>query len=986
MAIETLGAVLRQINRLFSDGAVTGLSDAELLDRFLAERDGAAFEVLMARYGPMVLSVCRGVLRNPTDAEDAFQATFLVLVNKARSLRGRANLGGWLHLVAYRVAIQANAAAARRRVQEREAGEMAAATSTSVPAAPDEQLRALHEEIARLPEKFRLAIVLCDLQGVPQDRAAGELQLSERTLRRRLSEGRERLKARLGRRGLAPEGGMLGAVILREAQSAVPPAWAEATVRAALATVNNTITIGVVSTAATTLSHEVLKMMMFQKLKLFSTALLSLGLMAWGASAALISFDEDPPRKTAPAPTPAEQPAAQNVVPEPEKDPLDPVGRFPVRGRVLDPDGKPVVNAQIYVHHYHFDIMASATSNTMPAYQSGRVAAAGPDGRFQFELDKSASDFPYRDFPAWHGAEIAAVAPGFGPAWLTAESLLKGDEAVLRLVPDDVPIRGRVLDSQGRPQAGVTVSVRDIHKLDSKKDFDAILASGELAYTSTSSQYSGPTWLGRNGQWTTDADGRFEIKGVGRDQVVGLEFRSPTLEKVYLYAMARPARTPSKPRPRPTRPDGMRRTGQPPAPPLVGAQFERLAGPTKPITGIVRLKGTGKPLPGVHVLGTEPATWTEVSAITDDQGRFRLVGLPKAGSYEIRAAPRNGIDPFLGIRKTVTDTEGLKAIETDLELPKGVIVIGKMIDKATGKALRAKHVMHTKLPTNRNEGDIATSSSGLIDPTFRLTVPPGGNMIYANIRGPNTLYARARLRPEDKGKGLGGIGDRETSTILLNAYNAYRIVDIPANAESFPVELELTRGLTRTGRLVGPTGKPVVGAQTYGLSPVWGKVTTLADDRFEVTGLEPGRPRLLVLAHKDLQLVGSVVLKDADLKSAKPLVVRLDRAGSIKGRLTDEDGLPLAGAKLNTITFELDNNNLPTGPGGLWPDNETFLTDADGRFQVNGLKSEVKTSIGISTAAHPRGLSRAVDAFRNVTTQPGEIRDLGDIRVNTNQE
>ncbi len=862
MAIETLGAVLRQINRLFSDGAVTGLSDAQLLDRFLAERDGAAFEVLMARYGPMVLSVCRSVLRNPADAEDAFQATFLVLVSKARGLRGRANLGGWLHLVAYRVAIQANAAAARRRVQEREAGEMAAATSTSVPAARDEQLRALHEEIAGLPEKFRVAVVLCDVQGVPQDRAAGELQLSERTLRRRLSEGRERLKARLNRRGLSPEGGILRAVILRGAESAVPPAWAEATVRAALATVNKTIAIGVVSTAATTLSHEVLKMMMFQKLRLLSAALLGVGLMAWGASAALISFNADPPRETALAPTSPEQPATQSAVPELESDPLDPVGKFPVRGRVLNPDGKPAANAEIYVHHYHFDTMARATSNIVPASNSGHVATAGPDGRFQFELDKSASDFPFRDFPAWHGAEIAAVAPGYGPAWLSVESLLKGDEATLRLVPDDVPIRGRILDSQGRPQAGVTVSISEIRSMDKGKDADALLASGELAYGSSSSQFSGPTWLGRNGTWTTNAEGRFEIKGVGRDQIVGLEFQSPPLEKAFLYAMARPSRTPAKPRPRPSRPDGRMQIGQPPPPPLVGAEFERLLGPTKPITGIVRVKGTGKPIPGMQVLGSEPASWTQVSAVTDEQGRFRLVGLPKAGSYEVSAAPQPGIDPFLGTRKTVTDTEGLKAVETDLELPKGVIVTGRLIDRVTGKALRAKHVRHTNLPTNRNEGGVATSTSGLVDPTFRLTVPPGEGMIYANIRGTNPLYARARLRPADKGKGVGGIGDRETKTIPLSGYHAYRMVDIPADAESFTVELELTRGFVRTGRLVGPTGKPVVGAQCYGLKPVWGQVATLAADSFEVTGLEPGHPRRLVFGHQDLRLVGSVILKD----------------------------------------------------------------------------------------------------------------------------
>jgi hypothetical protein len=116
--------------------------------------------------------------------------------------------------------------------------------------------------------------------------------------------------------------------------------------------------------------------------------------MAWGASAALTSFTEQTPQKTAPAPTPPEKRTAQIAVPDTEKDPLDPVGKFPVRGIVLDPDGKSVCKAQIYVHHYHFDQMASATSNTAPSAQSGSVAATGPDGHFQFELDKSASDFP----------------------------------------------------------------------------------------------------------------------------------------------------------------------------------------------------------------------------------------------------------------------------------------------------------------------------------------------------------------------------------------------------------------------------------------------------------------------------------------------------------------------------------------------------------------------------------------------------------------
>src|SRR5262249_26850307 len=155
------------------------------------------------------------------------------------------------------------------------------------------------------------------------------------------------------------------------------------------------------------------------------------------------------------APTPPPQPAA-------EPDPLDAVGTFPVRGRVLDPDGKPVPDAEIYVHHYSFDVLASATGHPVPAYQSTPVAASHAEGTFHFDLDKSASDFPYRDYPVWHEAAIAAVAPGFGPAWVTPKSLLTGGEAMLRLVRDDVPIRGRVLDTQGRPVAGVTVHAREI--------------------------------------------------------------------------------------------------------------------------------------------------------------------------------------------------------------------------------------------------------------------------------------------------------------------------------------------------------------------------------------------------------------------------------------------------------------------------------------------------------------------------------------------
>ncbi|MHC5544165.1 RNA polymerase sigma factor, partial [Singulisphaera rosea] len=112
--MESLGAAIRQINRLFGRGTVAGCSDAELLERFASGQEAGAIEGLVARHGPMVLSVCRGILKDPNDAEDAFQATFLILVKKSRTLRNQNALGPWLYRVAHRVAIQANAAAARR--------------------------------------------------------------------------------------------------------------------------------------------------------------------------------------------------------------------------------------------------------------------------------------------------------------------------------------------------------------------------------------------------------------------------------------------------------------------------------------------------------------------------------------------------------------------------------------------------------------------------------------------------------------------------------------------------------------------------------------------------------------------------------------------------------------------------------------------------------------------------------------------------------
>lgn len=211
-------------------------ADAELLDRFLAERDERAFETLVRRHGPMVLDICRARLANEADAEDAFQTTFFVLARNARSIRKAASLASWLHGVAIRIALQTQTERARKLKHEpRAAGPVAIAQQDDLSWREVQQI--LHEEVNRLPERLRAPLVLCYLQGVGHEQAALELGLPKGTLKGRLERARERLRVRLTRRGLGA-GALL--VIVWPASAALPLHLAGSTAIAAKALVHLT--------------------------------------------------------------------------------------------------------------------------------------------------------------------------------------------------------------------------------------------------------------------------------------------------------------------------------------------------------------------------------------------------------------------------------------------------------------------------------------------------------------------------------------------------------------------------------------------------------------------------------------------------------------------------------------------------------------------------------------------------------------------------
>jgi RNA polymerase sigma factor (sigma-70 family) len=288
----------RHLHTLFHCGAVGQLSDSELVERFVAGRGEpaeAAFSALVHRHGAMVLGVCRRVLRNHDAAEDAFQATFLVLARKAAVIARREQLASWLYGVAHRAALDARARAARQKAKEKRLTPMVPVEPPD-PCAARELSSILDEELADLPERYRSAIVLCELEGVSRRDAAARLGVSEGTLSSRLARAKVRLKDRLTRRGLALSAGALAAALADEARAVtVPPVLIDTTTRFAAMAAAGCSLAGVISTSVATLTEGVLKAMLIAKLKSVVLACASLAIVAAGVTAMAQSAGGGPP-------------------------------------------------------------------------------------------------------------------------------------------------------------------------------------------------------------------------------------------------------------------------------------------------------------------------------------------------------------------------------------------------------------------------------------------------------------------------------------------------------------------------------------------------------------------------------------------------------------------------------------------------------------------------------------------------------------------
>jgi RNA polymerase sigma factor (sigma-70 family) len=692
-------------------------TDRELLQRFVRANDQSAFEALVHRHTSMVLGVCRRALPNVQDAEDACQATFLVLANRARDGRpGRwqESVANWLYTTARKVAANA-LVAARRRVQRETCAALPEATAPVDRMTGRELLVALDSALDGLPAKYREPLVLCYLEGLTRDEAATRLGIPLATLHTRIDRARKLLHTALTRAGCAMGVGLLALAVTSPA-GASPPALVESILTSAS---------GAAPARVGELAKGVAVNGSFSKVVL---ALAACAAVALGAG-----FGTLEPTLAGQPPTKSARAGAEK--PQPQEPPAKAAAKeTTVTGRVLGPDGEPLRGAKMY--------------------------SARPDGLR--ELGTTAADGKFAvSVPANAGVYLLARAEGVGLdfVFVPIESLERAVE--LRAVSDQA-IHGRVVDTQGKPVAGASVTVVRMSIPGGK--LDTFLTDLKLKGYPPDSR---TLWreTGLVPAVTTDKEGKFELSGVGADRLVALHVSGPGLADTEVWVVSRKDFDPkpfteAKPEPGPAVP-GMvgRRVNRMDLPRAIqGADASVVVEPEKRPRGSVTDVDTGKPRAGVKVFlvrnGLE-SIQRPLSATTDAEGKYELRGARKATTYTV-AVESDPDTRHVGARVRADDTAGYEPLAIDIKVKKGVLITGKVIDTGTKKSLRG-YAMIAVLPDNKFAKEYPDQGlPGTVmcptgpDGTFRAVTIPGPVLLMGGSSERDAMTRYKRPEPDPK--------------------------------------------------------------------------------------------------------------------------------------------------------------------------------------------------------------------------------------------
>jgi RNA polymerase sigma factor (sigma-70 family) len=953
MATPQLQGVLRHIRNLVGQESLSVVNDSLLLETFSNEHEEAAFAAILRRHGPMVLSVGRRVLHNQHDAEDVFQATFLLLARKAPSIRRHDSVSSWLHGVALRLALKLRSQNMRRQTRERQAADMRK-KSPNLEAAWQELQEVLDQALQKLPAKYRTVLLLCYLEGRTQEEVAKQLGCPLGTVRSRLAQGRKLLRGRLARQGLV---GSVGAVATLLAAStaveAISMTLQQQTLKAAALYAAGKAAVGLVSADVADLASAGLKALAAMKLKIATLVLLATGLCLGGAGALAYPHvaksrteartelvrTRGIERLSQPSSPPATRQSTDTTS---ARNPDDEKKEVSVTGRVVDENGKPVAGADVAVVGTP---LGRRRGGNLSGGQDRIIAQtkADADGRFQLRLSHDTrTRFRYLDFVAGlHGH-------GLGTQRVNPE--VEGPDAVVKLASEQI-IRGRLLDLQGHPAAGVKVHVASLGKC-------------ELGMEPLMSFCKPP---GPFRPWpeavTTDEQGRFIIRGLNREQGVWLGVWDERFARTIL------------PVPQQAR----------------DADLTFSLAPAQMVEGQVLAQDTGEPIANAHVtvyasdrddffLG---AGGVGIDGNADVQGRFRLN--PFAGKAFTVTAYAPEKTPYLTVMKGFKWPKGAVRHQIDVKLPRGVVIRGKVAEADSGKPVAGAIVQYIPAWNNPNtREEIITGWQGAEltgrDGVFQIVVIPGkGHLLFrAN---------RSDFIPLEISSGqIYGIrpgGQRVYPHGLL-------ALDLKANEQAKEVTVTLRRGVKVRGRVLGPDEKAVsVALMAHRLDGVdesmsWRFGVEIRDGQFEIHGLDRGQtiPVCFLEAGKQWGTCVPISGKEAD----KPLTIRLAPCGKAVVQYVDLGGKPLANESPTLLAVVTPGPPRLIRDQGLSAD-ESFVANLDRQNYWHGPRTDRDGRITLP-ALVPEAPYRLIWSgkegkvfHKDFTVESGKTVDLGTLTV-----
>ncbi|MCR9210572.1 MAG: hypothetical protein NXI28_20285 [bacterium] len=653
----------------------------------------------------------------------------------------------------------------------------------------------------------------------------------------------------------------------------------------------------------------------------------------------------------------------------------DQAAHSPIRitGRVIDPNGNPVSGAKIFY-------AGSLVEPLSDEEQAIPLAVCQQNGSFEFAIPLSKRSQSYDERLLRYGTVVATL-DGFAPAVANLHDSVSDQPLELRLAIEDEPLSGRILDLQGQPVPKVKVTfnalevpVPDSLGVGAWRKMLANRPDGMAVQRKFFSLAMLPSFLSKR-QVETDAEGRFEMPSFGSGRIVALLLESPTIQTQEIRVVTGV----------PINPISVPWYENAPASGTlhyVPNNFDFVAGPTRPITGVLSDLETGKPLSGFQVSGgTAGNPMNEIAATTDDEGRFRLTGVPVSGKQTLTVLPPKD-QPFIAVQRRVNITPGEDPLEINLEVPRGVWVDGNVVDQQSKESVGA-NLSYFVFDKNRAYQTLRSTGLGLHVGSSGVETDDEGNFRLAVLPGRGVIAARG-FRDDY----LFGVGDdlivegRQsdnddddflvTAPHLISTSNYHAVAEV--NPENLDSNVEITVGLvlgaSAQGRVVDAEGQPLAGTLIRGTRAMAYWRETESSD-FKALGFTDGKSRQLLFWHGERNLAGQAVIAPGTTDA----MVHLQPAATVSGRLLDKNGAPIRDVPIVSYTHggnkasEVEHDFLNV------PSSLDIRTDDQGKFQIPSLVPGLKYAFGIED--EPGRFPTLI--IKSIALEPGETRDMGDI-------